>query len=240
MIDICTIPKDLFKPYFNTVFNIKPDVELHIVEDGLYISTKNSSDTGFINAKLTTPVINQGIVKLSLGALLKFINGDPSEDVKLQLNGNQIIFKSSATYRLTTLSDPLIKHLEIPPPIQIPTYTSSITVSKDDIIKMVNDVIKKLDDPSEFINFNLTDTELIVSAKVGENFIEFPLNGSIEGINANVKLPHGELKDIFSNIKSFNNFKIYMNTNYPCRIDMSNTDNTIVMIGIIAPRIEDD
>lgn len=230
--NICTIPKDLFKPFFDTLKVITRSIEVH-VEDGLvWLVASDAAHTTMVRLRVQCTVVNPFIFKIDLDKIGKMAIED---DFNLYHDDNIMIVKSGSTnYKIPIIADANVRTYDF----KEFEYEGTIALSKDDIKKIVQVInyVKTDKDTSESLWFTLSDSVFKIQNR--SNTVDHTFEGLITTGSGKSLFSLDLIEGMYYAYAQYETFSLSLNTDRPCMLKMQR-DGLCAEI-IIAPRIDDD
>lgn len=232
MKEICVIPKDLFKPFFDTIEVITPSIEAHVENNSLWLISTNTAHTSMIRICVSCNVLNPFVFKIDLNKINKMsVDGD----FNLHHDDNVMIVKSGSTnYKIPILADASVRTFEF----KDLDYTGSIALSKDDVKKIIQvmNYVKSEKDNSNAIVFVLKDNVFMVKDKL--NTIDHTFEGLITRGDGSAMFSFDLVEDMCSAYNQYESFCLNIRNDHPCMLKMQREGLCAEIL--IAPRLNED
>ena len=234
MIEICTIPKDLFKIFFDWPMTLQKNGLNLNVDDNIWYCISNTSNTSMIRGKLNVPVKSKVVLSVDPSKLLK----SATTDITFFMEDNVLIYKTAnGEHRINTLVDPKIQTRTLPPNV---VYPITIELKRNNLNDLTEEVLKvvgsKKDSNDDYILFIYNDKKLTVSnSDVDDKHLyNFPDEYSLEG-SYKSEFSIDLITEIMKYYKEFETCLVSMGTNIPIKFEFKN--ELVEFTTIAAPRI---
>jgi hypothetical protein len=232
MKEICIIPKDLFKPFFDTIKVITQSIEAHVEDGILWLVTTDTAHTSMARMQVSCRVLNPFTFKIDLDKINKMsVDGD----FNFHHDDNVMIVKSGSTnYKIPIVVDTSVKTFEF----KELNYTGSIVLSKEDIKKIIHIVnyVKSDKDLSKALFFTLQDGVFIVKDK--HNTIDHRFEGLITRGSGSSLFSLDLIEDMCSAYNQYESFCLHISDDHPCMLKMQREGLCAEIL--IAPRLNED
>lgn len=237
MIELCTIPKEMFKPFIATVCNFKKEVELNLSPDtkNITLRTVNTENTSLLEMELAVEPKELTSFQIPLGSLEKA--SPKKDDVTIHHNGLYVVITvDGMKFKIRTL-DPRVSGLK-PAPTPSINFTTTIELTADDL-ELINSLFKIVSNYTDNSIFEVKDGKLSISANLtSEDIVEKTIDVNANGPDCKVCIASVYLRESFDNCKIYDSAILSMATDSPLRVEFfSKAIHTVIMI---APRFEDD
>ncbi|MFA5760330.1 MAG: hypothetical protein WC877_01055 [Dehalococcoidales bacterium] len=237
MIELCNIPKEIFKPFIDTICNFKKEVELNLDPDlgNITLRTMDTAKVALLEMELLIKPNELTSFQIPLGSIEKAV--PKKDDVKLYHNGANItIVIDGMKFNIKTL-DPRTSGLK-PAPSPNVTYPTVVNLTKDNL-EQINSLFKIVSNYTDNVIFEVKEGQLSITANLTtEDNVEKPIEVPVNGPDCRSRIPAEYLKDTFENCKLYDSAELSMGTNIPLKIKLSS--NFIQSTIMIAPRIQDE
>lgn len=234
MLELFTIPRDVYKPYFDIIALFRDEVEFNVMERCVRICSADRANAGMIENILKITPKEQCTFKLSIAPLLKI---SPSDDIVFWSMDNKIVIKEGkTTYKITTLDDRLsdVKTANIPDKF---TYKCKIALTSD-MLKEMEAKIKVINtDGKQRIDMVVTDKMLKMQSPQTEELSIDHEVGIVDGEDCISRFGSEYLLFALKYHKLFDDVVFHIGHHVPCKFEMKSPliDTNI----LIAPRIEE-
>lgn len=234
MIEICTIPKDLFKMFFDWPMTLRKDGLNLNVDDKVWYCISNTANASMIKGQLNAPVKSSVVLSIDPSKLLK----TATSDITFFMEDKVLVYKTTnGEHRLNTLVDPKTKTMTLPPNV---SYPITIELKRDDLNNLSEEVLKyvgsKKDSNDDHIQFIYKDKRLTVSnSDVDDKHLynfsdEYSLEGSYKS-EFSIDL----ITEITKYYKEFETCLVSIGTNIPIKFEFKN--ELVEFTTLAAPRI---
>jgi hypothetical protein len=236
MIELFTLPKDYINIFFDWPILFKKDgLILNLSDDCIWYSMADTGQTELLYCKIDVKPKEKSIFQINESKILTTF----TSDVTYYMDGNAIIYKSkNGKHKLTTLSDPMLKTVEIPTKLVIPL---TLEVDKKEMesafIEFFN-IINSLKDSADHIWFHIVDNKLTLKNTNVDDQHEytFPVEVDANDVEYKSKFSMDLLMDCLKYYKTFDTIKISMGTNLPVKFEFNKDIITFKTLAL--PRID--
>lgn len=232
MEEICTIPKDLFKPFFDTLKPITKSIEAHVENNMVWLTASDTAHTSMIKMSVNCNMVTPFTFKIDLDKISKMsVDGD----FNLHHDDNVMIVKSGSTkYKIPIIADPNVRTFDF----KELDYSGSVALSKDDIKKIIHIIsyVKTDKDTAESLWFILEDNVFKIENK--NNTIEHTFEGLINTGEGKSLFSIDLIEGMCSAYMQYETFCLSLGTDHPSMLTLKRDGLSTYIL--IAPRFVDD
>ncbi|MFA5760415.1 MAG: hypothetical protein WC877_01480 [Dehalococcoidales bacterium] len=236
MIELFTLPKDYINIFFDWPILFEKDgMIINLVDDCVWYSMVDTSKTELLYCRVDVKPKEKSIFQINESKILKTF----SSDVTYYMDGNAIVYKSKdGKHKLTTLSDPTLKTIEIPEKLVFPLTFDVEKKEMENVFIEVFNIVNSNKDAADHIWFHIFDNKLTIkNTNVDEQHeYTFPVEVDANGIEYKSKFSMDLLIDCLKYYKVFDTIKISMGTNLPVKFEFNK--DIITFKTVAFPRID--
>lgn len=238
MIEICNIPKDKYKIFFEWASVFRSDgVVINADDDSIWYCVSNKANTGLIAGKIFTTPLNKAVIKLDPSKMVKTI----TNDLTLYMRDNLLVYNTkNSSHEINTLVDNEVKTMQLPSSDKL-KYDDPFIITSEEFSELNDELLKtvnsKKDSNDDFINFIYENKKLLIcnSDVNDKHSYTFPREFTLDN-NLKSEFSVDLVMEATKHFKDFQEIQIYLGNNLPLKFVYR--DETSEFITMIAPRIE--
>lgn len=236
MLELFTIPKELYAPFFDTISMYRLEVEFNVKENGILIATFDTPKNQMIKTTLKIKPLEQCSFKLSINPLIKLA---PKNDAVFYKSDGYVHVKigTDATHNLRTLDDRLKDVSTAEEPTKF-VHECNIALNAEITKSIVEAMRIANSENAQRVDFIVKEGNLAIHTKASEEHNIDVNVGAITGPDCASSFSSEYIAAALKHAKLFETITLSLGHDIPCIFDMKSPliDTKI----LVSPRMDRD